>query len=139
MNHDSYLKMAHDIVIRHVQGMNVSVFLFGSRARGDRSRAADIDIGFLSDKGGLVEESRLKRKLQTFALAVDHFRDALAIESGVYPETVRDTIDSGKIRRFDVCVELAWKILKVYLLDMHGIDVRTPKQVIKEGFIVKDI
>ncbi len=37
------------------------------------------------------------------------------------------------IQSFEVCFELAWKVLKDYLY-LNGLDIRLPKQVIKEAF-----
>ena len=44
-------------------------------------------------------------------------------------EFVRDSI----IQRFEFSSEMFWKTLKVYLLEEKGIDVRSPKDVMREA------
>jgi len=47
-----YLNQMRDLVLRVTSGLDCTVFLFGSRARGVHRRSSDIDIGFsgLSDQ-----------------------------------------------------------------------------------------
>lgn len=50
-NHDAkYVDMVKDIVLSRVDRSKVTVFLFGSRARGDHASRADVDVGFFADK-----------------------------------------------------------------------------------------
>lgn len=44
------LDKVREIVLNHLQGYSVKVFLFGSRARGDARKTSDIDIAILPDK-----------------------------------------------------------------------------------------
>lgn len=58
---------------------------------------------------------------------------AIAIDAAAYPEFVRDVIDSGRIQKFEYCVELFWKQLRSSLI-AEGLDVPTsPKAAIKAG------
>jgi len=41
---DRYLAQVKQIVLDHLHGRRVSIFLFGSRARGDARPASDVDI-----------------------------------------------------------------------------------------------
>ncbi len=51
LNHEAiYVDMVKDIVLSRVDRSKVTVFLFGSRARGDHAPRADVDVGFLADK-----------------------------------------------------------------------------------------
>ena len=58
---------------------------------------------------------------------------ASAIDAAAYPEFVRDVIDSGRIQKFEYCVELFWKHVRSSLL-AEGLDVpSSPKAAIKAG------
>jgi|SRR3990172_7167196 len=45
-----YLDIIKNIVLSHINPSEHFVFLFGSRAKGNRKRSADVDIGILGDK-----------------------------------------------------------------------------------------
>lgn len=55
-----YIEQTKIIVLRRINDKNISVFLFGSRAKGSNKWHADIDIGFLSEK---EIDPRLLRKI----------------------------------------------------------------------------
>ena len=44
LEHDPYLDRIRDIVLDALSGYAVTVYLFGSRARGSARRASDVDI-----------------------------------------------------------------------------------------------
>ena len=44
---EKYLRVAREIVLKHLDTERFRVFLFGSRARRAHSRSADLDIGIL--------------------------------------------------------------------------------------------
>lgn len=46
----TYVDMVRDIVLSRVDRSKVTVFLFGSRGRGDHAPRADVDIGFFAEK-----------------------------------------------------------------------------------------
>jgi nucleotidyltransferase substrate binding protein (TIGR01987 family) len=50
----------------------------------------------------------------------------------LFPALVADTIESGQIQKFEFTVELLWKTVQVFLLEVDGVDVVTPKSVAKE-------
>jgi nucleotidyltransferase substrate binding protein (TIGR01987 family) len=77
-------------------------------------------------------ETKLTRKLNDLSAALSNYRDALTLESDLFPALVADTIESGQIQKFEFTVELLWKTVQVFLLEMDGIDVVTPKSVAKE-------
>lgn len=65
--------------------------------------------------------------------ALDGLAGAIAIDAAAYPEFVRDVIDSGRIQKFEYCVELFWKHVRSSLL-AEGLDVPgSPKAAIKAG------
>ena len=75
---------------------------------------------------GELGRENLRRALEGLSVA-------LAIDTTVYPEFVRDVIDNGRIQKFEYCVELFWKHLRSSLL-AEGLDVpNSPKAVIKAG------
>jgi nucleotidyltransferase substrate binding protein (TIGR01987 family) len=58
---------------------------------------------------------------------------AVALDTSGYPELVRDVIDSGRIQKFEYCVELFWKHLRSVLL-AEGIDIpNSPRAAVKAG------
>lgn len=58
---------------------------------------------------------------------------ALALDGSGYPEFVRDILDSGRIQKFEYCVELFWKYLRSCLV-AEGLDVpNSPRGAIKAG------
>ena len=77
-------------------------------------------------------ETKLTRKLNDLNAALSNFRDALTLEPALFPELVADTIKSGQIQKFEFTVELLWKTVQVFLLEVDGVDVVTPKSVAKE-------
>jgi len=77
-------------------------------------------------------ETKLTRKLNDLEAALSNFRDALTLEPALFPELVADNIKSGQIQKFEFTVELLWKTVQVFLLEVDGIDVVTPKSVAKE-------
>ncbi len=81
-----------------------------------------------------MEKLNAEYKIKQYEAAVDNFKASLAINTEDYESSVADTLKSGQVQKFEVCAELMWKAVKVYLLSMNGIDSRSPKQVIKEFY-----
>ena len=81
----------------------------------------------------------MKYKIQQFEDAVINFEESLSIDLENFPPVVVDSLKSGRVQKFEICVELLWNMLKVYLWEMNGIDSKGPKMVIKDfynlGFI----
>lgn len=77
-------------------------------------------------------ETKLTRKLKDLEVALANFSDALTLEPALFPELVADSIKSGQIQKFEFTVELLWKTVQVFLFEVDGIDVVTPKSVAKE-------
>lgn len=79
-------------------------------------------------------ETKLNRKLSQLKAAVSNFETSLSIQTELFPEIVKDSIESGQIQKFEVSWELLWKTVKVFLYETDGIDERSPKTVIKFFF-----
>ena len=77
-------------------------------------------------------ETKFARKLNDLEAALSNFRDALTLEPALFPELVADNIKSGQIQKFEFTVELLWKTVQVFLYEIDGIDVNSPKSVAKE-------
>lgn len=77
-------------------------------------------------------ETKFTRKLNDLEAALSNLRDALTLEPSLFPELVADNIKSGQIQKFEFTVELLWKTIQVFLYEIDGIDVATPKSVAKE-------
>lgn len=77
-------------------------------------------------------ETKFTRKLKDLEAALSNFRDALTLEPALFPELVADNIKSGQIQKFEFTVELLWKTVQVFLFEVDGVDVVTPKSVAKE-------
>jgi nucleotidyltransferase substrate binding protein (TIGR01987 family) len=68
---------------------------------------------------------RVKRYFTDFEKAFVNLKDAV--------ETAKTDLDiDGTIKRFELCYEIAWKLLKEYLAD-KGIIVKNPRDTFKEA------
>jgi nucleotidyltransferase substrate binding protein (TIGR01987 family) len=77
-------------------------------------------------------ETKFTNKLSDLDAALSNFRDALTLEPSLFPDLVADNIKSGQIQKFEFTVELLWKTIQVFLYEVDGVDVVTPKSVAKE-------
>ncbi len=77
-------------------------------------------------------EERLKRQIAQLEKAVEGYQASLDIHLEQYDEIVQDSIKNGQIQKFEYCIEFYWKTLKRFLWDMHAIDAKSPKLVIKK-------
>ena len=77
-------------------------------------------------------ETKFTRKLNDLDAAWSNFRDSLTLEPALFPELVADNIKSGQIQKFEFTIELLWKTVQAFLLEVDGVDVSTPKSVAKE-------
>lgn len=70
---------------------------------------------------------RVKRIFSDFQKGLVNLRSAI--------EHAEDDLDiDGTIKRFELCYELSWKLIKAYLED-KGIICRNPRDCFKEAFI----
>lgn len=77
-------------------------------------------------------ETKFARKLNNLEASILNFRDSLTLEPALFSELVADNIKSGQIQKFEFTVELLWKTVQVFLNEVDGVDVVTPKSVAKE-------
>lgn len=77
-------------------------------------------------------ETKFTRKLKDLEAALSNLRDSLTLEPALFPDLVADNIKSGQIQKFEFTVELLWKTVQVFLFEVDGVDVNTPKSVAKE-------
>ncbi len=66
-------------------------------------------------------------KLKSFEKALDSLKEVINLE---YSDIVRDSV----IKRFEYTFDLAWKSIKQFLLEIHGIRCNSPKQCIRKFF-----
>ena len=64
---------------------------------------------------------------EQYAKAIEKLRIVLHEKK---TEVVRDSA----IQRFEICADLAWKVLKTYLDEKHGVVCRSPKGCFREAF-----
>ncbi|MDR4506857.1 MAG: nucleotidyltransferase substrate binding protein [Candidatus Brocadiaceae bacterium] len=70
---------------------------------------------------------RVKRYFEDFEKALTNLESAA--------EQSRDDLDiDGTIKRFELCYELSWKLIKEYLADM-GIICKNPRDCFKSAFL----
>jgi len=73
-----------------------------------------------------------EKKLNSLEQALESFRQAMAIDASRFSEIEFDTIQSGQVQKFEICVELFWKTTKKYLYDIHGVESMSPKMAMKQ-------
>ena len=54
-----------------------------------------------------------EKKLISLERALDSFERAMAIDASSLGDIEQDTIKSGQAQKFEVCVELFWKMKKI--------------------------
>ena len=108
----------------------------------------EIDIVYITDnadkqlidnieKDGLILMNRITEKHDKFKKAVDRLQESIEEYEQCELLSSRD----GVIQRFEFCIELLWKVLKIYLEDQGYQDVYSPKAVMKKAFldgVIKD-
>ena len=85
----------------------------------------------------MEQSEKYSYKLKSFRKTVSGFVTSLAIDLGQFSPEVIDVLKNGQIQKFEICAELTWKILKLYLDEFHGLDVRSPKETMKEVFLLE--
>ena len=85
----------------------------------------------------MEQSKKFSYKLATFRKTVSGFVSALDIDLGQFSPEIADVIKNGQIQKFEICAELTWKILKIYLDQFHGIDAKSPKETIKEVYLIE--
>jgi nucleotidyltransferase substrate binding protein (TIGR01987 family) len=84
----------------------------------------------------MERDNTLKAKLEDFLIALHTFQQSLNLDLRKYDDIELDTIKNGQVQKFEYCAEICWKMIKVFLIDVHGVEVLSPKSAVKEFFKV---
>ena len=76
-----------------------------------------------------MSEKKATRYMHDLGNALERFNEVMEI-----PIEENDIALDAAIQRFEFSFELFWKTLKVFLLEAGGIQISSPKQVLKEAF-----
>ncbi len=71
--------------------------------------------------GNSANENKYLSQMRDLEAALSNFRNALNLEPALFPDLVADSIKSGQIKKFEFTVELLWKTVQVFLLEVDGI------------------
>lgn len=94
------------------------IWLLGSRARGDASDRADIDLA--------------KDAFMSLGDTIQRLKEVLSHEERALLDIMRD----ASIQRFEFVIELYWKVLKK-ILAYEKIDAMTPRDVVSKAYQFK--
>jgi len=75
-------------------------------------------------------EMKLKPKIEELKRALENFDDSMKIDLNLFPDIVKDSVESGQIQKFEFSCELLWKTIKAFLYEIEGLDINTPKGAI---------
>jgi nucleotidyltransferase substrate binding protein (TIGR01987 family) len=87
----------------------------------------------------MEQRDRFRLKIQSLNKAISSFENSLNINLAEYEKEVSDVIKNGRIHKFEYSSELTWKAIKDYLYFYHNIDAKSPKQSVKEFYLLKVI
>jgi nucleotidyltransferase substrate binding protein (TIGR01987 family) len=87
----------------------------------------------------MEQRDRFQLNLESLIKALAGFENSLNINLADYNNEVPDAINNGRIQKFEYSSELTWKAIKNYLYNVHSIDAKSPKQSIKEFYLLKEI
>ncbi|MBI4534975.1 MAG: nucleotidyltransferase substrate binding protein [Ignavibacteriae bacterium] len=62
-----------------------------------------------------------------FGRSVERLREVLSLEK-------QDFVRDSAILRFEIALDLSWKALRTYLLEVHGVRCFSPKSCIREAY-----
>ncbi len=79
-------------------------------------------------------EIKIKKKVKELNAAIIDFAKSLSIDISVLDEVVADSVKSGQLQKFEFTVELLWKLIKIFLFEIDGVEVFSPKKSIKMFF-----
>jgi len=84
----------------------------------------------------MEQSEKYKYKLAVYDKALHGFNASLQIDVSGFSEEIIETIKNGRIQKFEYCTELTWKVIKNFLYEYHAIDAKSPRESIKEFFLV---
>jgi len=82
----------------------------------------------------MASSEQYQLKLTALKLAFADFSHSLEIKVDGYPDDVLDLIRNGQVQKFEVCLDLLWKTIKIFLYETDGVEANSPKQAIREFF-----
>ena len=85
----------------------------------------------------MESNNQLNTRLADFISALQTFEQAMQLALTKYKDIELDTVKSGQIQKFEYCVELCWKTIKIFLDVRHGINAVSPKSSVKEFFRIE--
>lgn len=89
-----------------------------------------------------MEQSETYRsKLNQLGQAISDFSGSLEIDFTGRDQKEVDVIKNGQIQKFEITIELLWKVMQRYLYEKLGQNIGGPKLVVKafyENNIIKD-
>lgn len=72
-----------------------------------------------------------KNKLKNLHQAVSSFVKVMEIDLSKMNSFEQDVYKNAAVQKFEYCIELYWKVAKIYLILNKGIDESSPKGVLK--------
>lgn len=72
-----------------------------------------------------------KNKLKHLQQAVSSFAQVVEVDLLKMTSFEQDIYKNAAVQKFEYCIELYWKVAKIYLLLYKGIDESSPKGVLK--------
>ena len=79
---------------------------------------------------------RYKLLLADYTSALRSLEKAIAEDIAMYTPLIQDLIRNGRVQKFEVCTELAWKTAKLFIEIELGEIIGSPKQVYRKLFTV---
>lgn len=79
--------------------------------------------------------SRLNSLLQ----AIDGLSEAMEVHAQDFNAALSDLVRCGHVQKFEHCIELLWKTIKLWLVLQEIVDVNSPKAVIKAYYQATNI
>ena len=79
-------------------------------------------------------EERLGYLREQLAAAIADFERSLSIRVAELEPAVADAVMSGQAQMLEFTIELFWKTAKLFILELHGFDIPSPKPVLKKYF-----
>ena len=74
----------------------------------------------------------LEKKLEDFGSALKRLREAYRRAEEKRGDELYEFLRDSTIQRFEFTLEIGWKTMKSYLLEIEGIECRSPKSCIRE-------
>jgi len=72
-----------------------------------------------------------QNKLKNLRQAIASFTQVMGVDLAKKDAFERDIYKNAAIQKFEYCIELYWKVAKLYLFHFKGIDESSPKGVLK--------